>query len=79
MLGVDRIGETRRAHFREDRSIKGIYRDLGVSRATVRKVLRSGATELVCKRRAQPHPKIDPWQSEFEGMLSESALRPASG
>lgn len=79
MLGVDRIGEIRRAHFREGRSIKGICRDLGVSRATVWKVLRSGATEFVCKRRAPPRPKIDPWQSELEGMLSESALQPASG
>ena len=60
------IGEIRRAHFREGRSIKGISRDLGVSRTTARKVLRPGATEFVCKHRTQPRPKIDPWQSELE-------------
>ena len=42
----------------------------------VRKVLRSGATEFVCKRRTQPRPKIGPWQSELEGMLSENASLP---
>lgn len=76
MLGVDKIREIRRAHCREGRSIKGICRDLGVSRTTVRNVLRSGATEFVCKRRTQPRPKIGPWLSEQEGMLSENASRP---
>ena len=41
MLGADKIGKVRRAHFREGRSIRGISRDMTVSRATVRKVLRS--------------------------------------
>ena len=53
MLGVDKIGEIRRAHFREVRSIKGICRDLGVSRATVRKVLHSAPTRSVAMRRAR--------------------------
>ena len=51
MLGVDGIKEIRRAHCREGRSIRGISRDLGVSRVTIRKVLRSGAMEFVYKRR----------------------------
>ena len=76
MLGVDEIGKIRRAHIREGRSIKGISRDLGVSRATVRKVLRSGATSFSCERRTQPRPKIGPWQSELDGILSENAARP---
>ena len=66
MFGVDETGKMRRAHFREGRSIRGISRDLGASRAPVRKVLRSGATELVCVRRTQPRPKIGPWQSELD-------------
>ena len=41
MLGVDKIGKVRRAHFREGRSIRWISRDMTVSRVTVRKVLRS--------------------------------------
>ena len=76
MLGVDKIGEIRRTHYRDGRSIRGISWDLGISRATVRKVLRSGATSFRYERRTQPRPKIDPWQSELEGMLSENAARP---
>ena len=38
MVGVDKIGEIRRAYFEQDRSIKEIVRTLSVSRATVRKV-----------------------------------------
>ncbi len=76
MLGVDKIGEIRRAHCREGRSIKGISRPPGVSRATFRKVLWTGATEFVYERRTQPGSKIGPWQSELEGMLSENASRP---
>ena len=72
---MDKIGEIGRANYRKGCSIKGTSRDLGVSRAAVRKVLRSGATEFVCKRRTQPRSTIDPWRSELEGMLSENASR----
>ena len=44
MLGVDKLGEIWRAHYRDGRLIRGISRDLGVSRVTTRKVLRSDAT-----------------------------------
>ena len=40
MVGVDKIGEIRRAYFEQDRSIKEMVRTLSVSRATVRKVIR---------------------------------------
>jgi hypothetical protein len=40
MIGVDKIGEIRRAYFEQHRSIKEIVRTLSVSRATVRKVRR---------------------------------------
>jgi len=38
MIGVDLIGQIRRAYFEQQRSIKEIVRTLLVSRATVRKV-----------------------------------------
>ena len=76
MLGVDKIGEIQRAHYRDGRSIRGISRDLGISRATVWKILRSGATSFRYERQTQPRPKIGPLQSELEGMQSESAARP---
>ena len=53
MLGVGKIGEIRRANCREGRSIKGIGRPPGVSRATFWKVLWTGATEFVCGRRTK--------------------------
>ena len=39
MIGVDRIGEIRRAFFERHLPIKEIVRTLSVSRATVRKVV----------------------------------------
>ena len=47
MIGVDKIGEIRRAYFEQDRSIKEIVRTLLVSRATVRKVIRGHKTEFI--------------------------------
>ena len=40
MIGVDLIGQIRRAYFEQHRSIKEIVRTLSVSRATVRKIMR---------------------------------------
>ena len=60
MLGPDKVKKIERAHYRDGRSIKGISRDMSVSRTTVRKVLRSGAAAFSYKRRAQPRPKIGP-------------------
>ena len=45
MKSVDTIARVRREHFIRHRSIREISRDLNVSRNTVRKILRSGATE----------------------------------
>jgi len=46
MLVVETIAKIRRAYFQDGKSIKQICRDLRVSRNTVRKVIRSGVTEL---------------------------------
>ena len=54
MVGVDKIGEIRRAYFEQDRSIKEIVRTLSVSRATVRKVIRNHKTEFKYARGVQP-------------------------
>ena len=58
MMGVDKIGEIRRAHFEQKRSIKEIVRTLSVSRATVRKVIRSHKSEFKYERDVQPAPKL---------------------
>ncbi len=44
MLTVETIGRIRREQYIKRKAIKEIARDLKVSRNTVRKVLRSGAT-----------------------------------
>lgn len=59
-----------------DKSIKQICRELPVSRNTVRKVIRSGATEFTYDRSTQPRPRIDPWRPELDAMLAENTGRP---
>ena len=44
MIGVDLICDIRRAYFEQQRPIKEIVRTLSVSRATVRRVIRSQKT-----------------------------------
>lgn len=56
--------------------IKQICRDPRLSRNTVRKVIRSGASEFSHDRTTQPRPKIDPWRSELDELLAENARRP---
>ena len=46
MIGVDLIGQIRRAYFEQRRPIKEIVRLLSVSRTTVRKVIRGQETEF---------------------------------
>ena len=58
MIGVDMIGQIRRAYFEQRRPIKEIVRALRVSRATVRKVIRGRETEFKYERGVQPAPKL---------------------
>ena len=76
MLVVETISKIRRWYFQEGRPIKRICRDLGVSRKTVRKVIRSGATEFSYERSVQPQPKLGPWREELDRMLAENLRRP---
>jgi transposase len=76
MLVVETIAKIRRAYFQNKKPIKEICRELRVSRKTMRKVVRSGATEFNYERSVQPLPKIGPWQDKLEAMLAENARRP---
>jgi AraC-like DNA-binding protein len=58
MLTVETIDRIRCEHFIKGKTIKEIARDLKVSRNTVRRVLRSGATSLEYERDVQPRPKL---------------------
>jgi transposase len=76
MLVVETIAEIRRAYFQDKKPIKQICRELRVSRKTVRKIVRSGATEFTYERSVQPLPKIGPWQDKLDAILAENARRP---
>jgi transposase len=69
MLVVETIAKIRRAYFVQQKPIKAICRELGVSRKVVRKVLRSDATEFRYVRETQPLPKIGPWRDRLDALL----------
>ena len=77
MLVVETIGRIRREHFVKGKSIKEIVRALKVSRNTVRKVLRSGATSFEYGRAVQPRPKLGVWGDALDRMLSDNEAKPA--
>jgi transposase len=63
-------------HFQNGKGIKRIVRELGIARDTVRKVLRSGATEFIYKRTVQPQPKLGVWVSALTEILEGEAKLP---
>src|SRR5438045_4942037 len=77
MLVVETIGRIRREHFVRGKSIKEIVRALKVSRNTVRKVLRSGATSFEYMRVVQPRAKLGAWDGDLDRMLLENEGKPA--
>jgi len=75
MLVVETIGRIRREHLIKGKPIKEIVRELKVSRNTVRKVLRSGATSFEYARAVQPRPKLGAWHGDLDRMLSNNEGR----
>jgi len=66
MLIVETIAKIRRYHFVEGLGIRTISRKLRISRNTVRKVIRSGATEHHYQRSRQPLPRLGPFVERLE-------------
>jgi len=77
MLVVETVARIRREHFVKGKTIREIARDLGVSRNTVRKVLRSGETSFEYERTVQPRPKLGRWTAEVDELLESNAAKPA--
>jgi transposase len=77
MLVVETIGRIRREHFVKGKSIKEIVRELRVSRNTVRKVLRSGATAFAYLRSVQPRPRLGAWHADLDRLLLANEGKPA--
>src|SRR6266480_1421509 len=77
MLTVETIGRIRREHFVKGKTIKEIARGLQVSRNTVRRVLRSGATSFEYERDVQPRPQLGRWTADLENVLAANAIKAA--
>jgi transposase len=73
MLVVETIARIRREHFARGKGAKTIARDLGLSRNTVRKVLRSGETAFSYERSDQPRPRLGLFIGRLETMLAANA------
>jgi hypothetical protein len=76
MIGVDKIGQIRRAFFERHLPIKEIVRTLSVSSATARKVIRRTATEFRYERGVQPAPKFGDWVEVLIEILEKEARLP---
>jgi transposase len=74
---VETIARIRREFFVKGKSIKEIVRDLKVSRNTVRKVLRSGATAFAYEREVQPLPKLGRWKDHLDRLLAANEGKPS--
>jgi transposase len=75
MLVVETVARIRREHFVKGKTIREIARDLNVSRNTVRKVLRSGASAFGYQRDVQPRPKLGRWTEELDALLTSNAAK----
>ncbi|MDA3834310.1 MAG: IS21 family transposase [Spirochaetales bacterium] len=76
MLIVETIAKIRRHHFVDGLGIKTISRKLGLSRNTVRSVIRSGVTEHKYSREQQPFPQLGNYVCRLETLLDEDWQRP---
>lgn len=76
MLILETIAKIRRHYFSEGKKIKEISRELRLSRNTVRKVIRSGATEHSYSRESQSYPKLGLFLERLNNLLTENQKRP---
>jgi transposase len=76
VLCVETIGKIRRRRLVEGESISAIARDLGLSRNTVRKALRSQSAEFEYRRRRQPRPKLGAFVGTLETWLEAEEKLP---
>jgi transposase len=77
MVTVETIGKVRHAHFVKGHGIKRLMRDTGLSRNTIRSIVRGEETEHVYRRREQPLPQIGPFAARLDELLAENAAKSA--
>ena len=76
MLNVETIRKVRQAHFRDGKGIREIARDLNLARNTVKRIIRSGATDQVYERSEQPRPKLGTFIARLSELLKEDTCKP---
>lgn len=76
MLCVETIGKIRRRRLIHQDSISEIARDLGLSRNTVKKALRSGGEPFDYRRQRQPRPRLGPYLGVLDQWLDAEQKLP---
>lgn len=75
MISLETTSKVRRDHFVHGKSIKEISRERGISRNSVRKILRSGDTTFQYERPETPMPKLGAFVERLEAMLAANEKR----
>ncbi len=73
---METIAKIRRYHFVERLEMKTISGRLGISRNTVRKVIRSGTTEHCYMQEHRPLPRLGDYVSRLKEFMEEDWGRP---
>ena len=75
MLTVESIGKIQWAGRVHEKSIRSISKSMGVSRNTVRRILRSDVTDARYVRLIQPHPMLGDFIPALERLLEDNARK----
>ena len=73
---METIRKVRLAYHRDHKSIREIARDYNLSRNTVRKIIRTDATEFTYERKVQPRPRLEPFKEQLAKYLTEDSAKP---
>lgn len=73
---MESIQKVRKAHLRDHKPIREIARDFHLSRNTIRKIIRTNATEFTYERKVQPRPRLEPFNETLGKFLTEDSAKP---
>jgi transposase len=77
MFSVEIYGRVRRAVVVEGRSQRGVAREFGLSRETVRKMLKYAVPPGYQRQQPVKRPKLGPWTGVIDAILADDKQRPA--
>lgn len=73
---MDIYGRIRRAVLVDGRSQRAVAREFGISRDSVRKMLRYSVPPGYQRQQSIKRPRLDPWLGVIEAILAEDKTRP---